>query len=66
MTHPAHIFAGIYIFFRIISYNYLYSLIISGTIILMYNFIKNTMQIYIETQMRIIRENHGIWELTGH
>jgi hypothetical protein len=47
---------------RILGYNQIYSLLITGTIIWVYECIKNMLKIYIETQMRIIRENHGMWE----
>lgn len=53
----------LYILMRYIGYNQIYSLLVVASIIGGYEIIKNILNIYIETQMRIIRENHGVWEL---
>ena len=57
-----YVFVILYILMRILGNNQIYSLLITGTIIVSYNSIKSMIKHYIETQMRIIRENHGMWE----
>ena len=52
----------LYILMRTIGYNQIYSFLFVASIIGGYEIIKNILNIYVETQMRIIRENQGIWE----
>ena len=59
-----YVFVILYILMRYIGYNQIYSLLVVASIIGGYEIIKNILNIYIETQMRIIRENHGVWELS--
>lgn len=57
-----YVFVILYIFMRFVGYNQIYSLLIIGSIIGGYEIIKNIANNYVETHMRIIRENHGMWE----
>lgn len=57
-----YVFALLYMIIRCFGFNQIYSILLVCSLIFGYESLKVILKNYMESHMRIIRENHGMWE----